>query len=553
MPSPPAPRPRGTPFRGLAAAALALLALAGLALSGPPGRAQAQERSALGLTPEEWTFVAGRKIRIAVDAARPPFEYVDERGRYAGLCADYMRSAARTLGLDLEIVPGLPAGEAVARAEAGEIDVIPKITPTPERGRSILFTAPYVTFPSVIVTRADFREVAGLDDLDGLRVGVVKGLVVEEVLRRDRPRLPLEEAPNVKEGLLRLSTGQLDAFIDNLGTVSHGIDTLGLTNLRIAARTPYGHDLAFGVRRDMPLLRSALDKALAGMPASERNAIKRRWVPVLDRAGLDWRALAPYAAAVVALLAGILAWNRHLKGVVRERERIQAELREHAARLEAQARLKAQVAQVSASLQAARTRTDLAEAFLGQAAPLLGAQYGVFHVLDGPEVLTPVATYGGAGVEWELGPVALGQGLVGQCALAGAPVELDDPGGIPLRLAAGWGTLAPRRLRFEPIRSKDRTLGVLTLAFLGTFPPERRDLLAELLPMLALNLEILAGHLETARLLEAARTQTRDLDTRLDALARLAGAAQDRDARLALLQGGIDALRVRCAAPPHQG
>jgi len=477
--------------------AVALVLLACLPLAGTPD-------PRVPLTAEEQAFLAGRRIRLGVDSARPPFEFVDEKGAYSGICAGFAQECARRLGLAVEVVPGLTVAQAVDRMAAGDLEVVPKITPTAARAGRVLFTRAYITFPSVIVTRRDCRPVAGLDDLQGLRTGVLKGLVVEELLRHDHPGLPLIPLANIREALLSLSTGSLDAFVDNLGTVSYNIDRIGLTNLRIAATTPYAHDLAFAVRADLPLLRSSLDKALASLTEPERAALKARWLTLSYHTGPDWRALAPFGAGGAVLLAFILAWNRRLRGAVRRQEVAEAALREHTLRLEAQDQVRSELAVIATDLQKAETFEDLAGTFLDRAAPLLGLAHGVLHVLEGSGRLRAVGGYCLDGALGDLPVLAPGEGLVGQCARELKPLDLDGAGAPPLRIRTGRGWLAPRQVLILPVARLDRALGVLTLATLGRFEPAQRALLDALLPTLALNLELLSGHLETRRLLEDA-------------------------------------------------
>lgn len=468
--------------------------------------------SNLALTPEESDFLKGRKIRVAVDSARPPFEFMDDKGQYSGICASFIQACAKKLGVEVVVVPGLAVAPAIEKAEAGEVDVIPKVTPTPEREKHVLFTAAYITFPSVIITRRDARFIGGIEDLDGLKVGVMKGLVVEELLKRDHPKLPLIPLSNVKEALLQVSTGKIDVFIDNLGTVSYNIDKLGLTNLKITAPTAYNHDLAFAVRKDMPLLRSALDKALASMTNQERTAIKEQWLAITYQQRIAWQTIAPFAWGLVAIILVVLVWNQRLRHVVQERGRVQQELREHAFQLESQAWIKTHLTQLSTDLQKTRTFEELAETALLGIAPLTGMAYAALHVLDEQRGrLWQAGTYGKMGTEEETRPLAIGQGLVGQCAKSGLPLLLADPSGIPVRVKSGCCMLAPRELLVLPIQRAGKVLGVISLATLGHFAPEQRSLLDDLIPVLALNLEILAGNLETRRLLEQSQSHALEL------------------------------------------
>ncbi len=278
------------------------------------------------LTPAERAFLAGKQVRLGVDSARPPFEFIDEKGVYSGISAGFIEACAKRLGIEIVLVSGLNVGAAMKKMKEGEVDVIPKISPDPERAKSILFTKPHATFASVIVTRQNVRYISGIDDLEGLRVGVLKGLIVETSMKRDYPDVPLVSLPDVRTALVELSSGKIDAYIDNMAMVSYNMDRLGLTNLKIAAQTPYIYDIAFGVRKDWPLLASALDKALASMSKQERAAITGRWLTVEYQARINWKVFGPVAASLLAITTFVLIWNRRLRRAICQRDIIQAEL-----------------------------------------------------------------------------------------------------------------------------------------------------------------------------------------------------------------------------------
>jgi PAS domain S-box-containing protein len=288
---------------------------------------ETQGAAAIRLTADEREWLARhRDIRLGVDVARPPFEYVDEKGAYTGISAEFIAAAAKRLGIAVVPQTGMKWTEAMEKVKVGEIDVIPKVTPSAAREKFLIFTKPYTTYPSVIVTRKD-RLAGGLDDLRGLKVGVNKGQIIESNLERDHPELSLVPYPDIETGLRALATGKCDAFIDNLGAVAYTIETVGLPNLRIAASTPYTHDLAIGVRKDWPLLASALDKALDSITDQEKTEIKNRWLALKYEAGTNWRIVGPIGAALLAIIAFVLVWNRRLGRAIRERERSERKIK----------------------------------------------------------------------------------------------------------------------------------------------------------------------------------------------------------------------------------
>jgi hypothetical protein len=117
----------------------------------------------------------------------------------------------------------------------------------------------------------------------------------------------------VRDGLMRLSTGEVDAFISAAPTAYYLMSELGLTNLKVVGSTGLSLDLGFGVRKDMPVLVGILNKALASITEEEKFKIRQKWVPVIDTpapqtaAPVSYGRLMIYGVAVFLILS-LLAW-----------------------------------------------------------------------------------------------------------------------------------------------------------------------------------------------------------------------------------------------------
>jgi len=67
----------------------------------------------------------------------------------------FVEVIAARLGLSMVPKEGVKWPDAMEKVKTGEIDVIPKVTPTRDREKFLIFTRPYASFPSVIVTHRD--------------------------------------------------------------------------------------------------------------------------------------------------------------------------------------------------------------------------------------------------------------------------------------------------------------------------------------------------------------------------------------------------------------
>ena len=197
-----------------------------------------------------------------------------------------------------------------------------------------------------------------------------------------------------------------------------------------------------------------------------------------------------------------------------------AKLQVESRQLESQRWLKAQVSLVQIDIQAAETPEQLGRFFLHRLAPMLGACQGVLYVL--PEGGSHLQLSGGYALDGECPPaerLALGEGLLGQCALDHEPRQLTDMPHAFWRIRSQLGELPASHLLVQPVMRGERLLGVLELA--GFRPPAEREsaLLQEVLPRLAGAMAILerseaaeALLAETRRQADAMAVQTRLLE-----------------------------------------
>ena len=173
--------------RGLCAAALALGALAALPAWAACGGNVALTRP-VALSPAERAQVAAMAPLVVLAADAPPMAHWDEAGqRYTGVGVDALCFIATQIGLRYEIEPGRDqtVAQKIARVQAGGADVFLSLSLLPERARRGLFTEPYYeTYYAIIGRKGRRLPVHGLADLAGYRVGVIKGVAFEPILRQ---------------------------------------------------------------------------------------------------------------------------------------------------------------------------------------------------------------------------------------------------------------------------------------------------------------------------------------------------------------------------------
>lgn len=266
-------------------------------------------------------------ITVALDPSWPPIEFTDEHGTPSGMTADYLRLMAARLGVKFERVPNLSWQDSYARLQRGEIDLATSVAVTAERETFWAFTKPYMTMPIVVVTRADVTYIADLRELAGRKVAVVEGNAPSIWMVRDFPDIQLVPVNTTQKALALLQRGEVFACVDNMLVVGSYLAGQKMTGLKVAGTTPYTNAQCMAVRKDWAILAGILDQALDSVSPTEREAIYRRWLPLLREPAFDYTRLWQIVAGFAALFLGLVAWNWKLTRESRERKRAEAALR----------------------------------------------------------------------------------------------------------------------------------------------------------------------------------------------------------------------------------
>ncbi|HTH47399.1 MAG TPA: response regulator, partial [Candidatus Limnocylindria bacterium] len=179
-------------------------------------------------------------------------------------------------------------------------------------------------------------------------------------------------------------------------------------------------------------------------------------------------------------------------------------LKEGAAAMDEQRWIKANDAQLTKNLRGADSLADFGRRFVSSLVPMLGGGVAAFYIFETTsERLRRIAGYALADEGGCEDTFALGQGLAGQCARERTPVTVNNLPAEYLRLSSGLGIAVPTTQAVAwPLMSQDTLLAVVEFASFREVRPNEQALLAELLPTVAMSLEILQRNLRTQELLE---------------------------------------------------
>ncbi|HVK14231.1 MAG TPA: response regulator, partial [Gemmataceae bacterium] len=197
--------------------------------------------------------------------------------------------------------------------------------------------------------------------------------------------------------------------------------------------------------------------------------------------------------------------------------------------------LKTNLAKFSRMLQGQRDLTTVGKMILSELAPVVGAQQGVLYILDAAAKnegelfkLAGYADHGEAGNR-----LALGQGLVGQCALDKQKILLSNAPAGYVRIASALGAADPQSVIVLPVVFEGAVKGVIELASLDRFSSSHQMFLDQLTESIGIVIHTIEANMRTEGLLKQSQSLTHELQSRGEELQKTNEELQEKARLLA--------------------
>lgn len=191
-----------------------------------------------------------------------------------------------------------------------------------------------------------------------------------------------------------------------------------------------------------------------------------------------------------------------------------ANLRETTRKSTEQDWLKSNLARFTRMLQGHRDLETVARLILSELAPLVGAQHGVFYLMetDAEEpILKLFSTYAYRERKHLANRFRLGEGLVGQCALERERILLTQVPEDYVKITSGLGEATPLSIVVLPVLFEGHVTAVVELASFRRFSQIHLTFLDQLTESIAIVLNTIAANMRTEELLKQSQSLTLEL------------------------------------------
>ncbi|MEH1788429.1 MAG: HAMP domain-containing protein [Nostoc sp.] len=193
-----------------------------------------------------------------------------------------------------------------------------------------------------------------------------------------------------------------------------------------------------------------------------------------------------------------------------------ANLRETTQKNTEQDWLKTNLAKFTRMLQGQRDLETVSKLILSELAPLVGAQHGVFFLMESAEnipYLKLISSYAYRERRHLANRFHLGEGLVGQCALEKERILLTDVPSDYVRIASGLGEATPLNAVVLPVLFEGQVTAVIELASFRRFSEIHLTFFDQLTESIAIVLNTIAASMRTEELLKQSQSLAEELQT----------------------------------------
>ncbi len=193
-----------------------------------------------------------------------------------------------------------------------------------------------------------------------------------------------------------------------------------------------------------------------------------------------------------------------------------ANLRETTQKNTEQDWLKTNLAKFTRMLQGQRDLETVSKLILSELAPLVGAQHGVFFLMESIEhtpYLKLISSYAYRERRHLANRFQLGEGLVGQCALEKERILLTEVPNDYVKISSGLGEATPLNAVVLPVLFEGQVTAVIELASFRRFSEIHLTFFDQLTESIAIVLNTIAASMRTEELLKQSQSLAEELQT----------------------------------------
>ncbi|MAD41814.1 MAG: hypothetical protein CL623_05425 [Arcobacter sp.] len=232
------------------------------------------------LTSEELKYIKNNKtVTIANELDWIPFDY-NENGIPKGYVIDYMKLILEKLNIEPIFVTD-QWSTLYSDFKKGKIDIMPVVANTKERNEEMNLTKSYLSQRFSIVTKKSTMDILNSDDLTDKKIGMLKDWTLTKKIKDIYPDANIIEFENIIDVFDAIKNNFIDVTIQNRFLASYYINKNYYGELKIVSPLSlanYDGRLHIGVKKDLKILHTLLEKATLAIDSKEIKTLENKWI-----------------------------------------------------------------------------------------------------------------------------------------------------------------------------------------------------------------------------------------------------------------------------------
>lgn len=274
-------------------------------------------------------LAAPEKIVVADDKEYPPFVFLDAARAPKGILVDIWNLWSSKTGIPVEFQL-MEWDAAVSAVKDGRADALGGVFHTPERDEFFELTTQVTEISTAIFFHHQIGGIKNLDDLEGFKVGVVKGDSAHELILSRHPGLIVATYPGARDMISAAMSGEIKVFISDTPVALYYLAQHPQGGeFRQATEIVAVNSLHSALRKNNTELLTVVQDGFDQISAEEIRDILEDWSGKPVVSPTPWRGLAAGFAGLSGILVVVFAWNVSLRRRVGARTKeLAASLRE---------------------------------------------------------------------------------------------------------------------------------------------------------------------------------------------------------------------------------
>jgi len=264
------------------------------------------------LDKDEIAYIATNKIKYCIHPTGLPFEGLNKKGEHSGMSADYYNVFEKILSAKFEFVKTKNWNQSLEYIKEKKCVMMALGMENPERNKYLNFTSHYLDVPLVIATRVDVPFINHITDIGDKKIGITQGDAAVKIIRQKYPSLNIVEVNGIYDGLDRVKSEELFAYIDTLAGIGYEFQTKYFGELKIAGKLSESLKLSIAVNKDEKILLNILQKTINTISSELHREIFTKWIPVKYEKSMDYGFIIKIVLGSLFFTALIIYWNRKI-------------------------------------------------------------------------------------------------------------------------------------------------------------------------------------------------------------------------------------------------